>query len=122
MNNKAQEMSMSIVIIAALAVIVLLLVGSFMTGGFRALTGKITGFVSSGPSAETSANVTGCDTACTTWQSSGCPYSAAAPFSAAQQGVADRCGTISVSTAGGKELYSAGACKCTTSGGSSWGN
>jgi len=72
MNKKAQEMSMSIVIIAALAVIVLLLVGSFMTGGFRALTGKITGFASAGPSAETSAAKASCDSACSDWRSSGC--------------------------------------------------
>ncbi len=123
MDKKAQGMSMNIIIIAALAVMVLLLVGSFMTGGFRALTGKITSFVSSGPSAETTSEVAGCDTACTTWKSTGCPYDAAAPGSA-QQDVIDRCGPITAGTAtAGKITYTAGACTCTvTEGGTSWGN
>ena len=72
MNKKAQGMSMNIIIIAALAVMVLLLVGSFMTGGFRALTGKITSFVASGPSAETTGAQVACDQACLTWKNSGC--------------------------------------------------
>lgn len=86
MNKKAQEMSMSIVIIAALAVIVLLLVGSFMTGGFRALTGKITGFASAGPSAETSAAKASCDSACSDWSRSGCTNT---EFNKVKSGCAD---------------------------------
>jgi len=72
MNKKAQEMSMSIVIIAALAVIVLLLVGSFMTGGFKALTGKVTSFSSGTANVEKTTMTMQCDKTCDTWKTANC--------------------------------------------------
>jgi len=45
MNTKAQGLSMSILVVAALAVMVLLLVGVFFTGGFRAVGANMIDFV-----------------------------------------------------------------------------
>lgn len=70
---KAQGMSIGVVITAALAVMVLLMVGGFMSGGFSAMTGKITSFVGAGPSAEDTSAIAACNSACTTWKSAGCP-------------------------------------------------
>lgn len=45
MNKKAQGLSMSMLVVAALAVMVLLLVGVFFTGGFKAVGTNMVDFV-----------------------------------------------------------------------------
>ncbi len=73
-NTRAQGISMNVVILAAIAVMVLLLVGTFMSGGFKALTGKITQFIggSTASNATEAGTQAGCNTICASWSAEGC--------------------------------------------------
>jgi len=111
---KAQGMSIGVVITAALAVMVLLMVGGFMSGGFGAMTSKITQFVGAGPSAEATSDIAACNSACTTWQSAGCEddiYFDAVDAACS----ADDCEYVAAGTT------TCGSCSCNTASGA-WGN
>jgi len=113
-SMKAQGMSIGVVITAALAVMVLLMVGGFMSGGFGAMTSKITQFVGAGPSAEATSDIAACNSACTTWQSAGCGegiYFDAVSVACAE----DNCEYVEDGTT------TCGTCSCNTKTGS-WGN
>jgi len=115
---KAQGMSIGVVITAALAVMVLLMVGGFMSGGFGAMTSKITSFVGAGPSASATASLVSCDSACVTWRSAGCKedtYANDVAEACIGPGMTrDDCGLDGT-------LYTCGACIC-DAGKGAWGN
>jgi len=61
---KAQGLSMSILVVAAIAVMVLLVLGVFFTGGFRAIGTNMMDFIQGTGGDKASANVTNCNVWC----------------------------------------------------------
>ena len=61
---KAQGLSMSILVVAAIAVMVLLLLGVFFTGGFRKIGTNMMDFVEGSGDASTSASAAACNSWC----------------------------------------------------------
>jgi len=119
---KAQGMSIGVVITAALAVMVLLMVGGFMSGGFGAMTSKITQFVGAGPSASATASLVSCDSACVTWRSAGCKEDARAnEVAKACIPGATELGDCGLDNFGDQKIYTCGACVC-DAGKGAWGN
>lgn len=108
---KAQSMSIGVVITAALAVMVLLMVGGFMSGGFGAMTSKITSFVGAGPSATETSKIAACNSACTTWHSANCPITGN-NFDAVEK----ECATCVIADG----IATCGTCVCDTTTGA-WG-
>ena len=62
---KGQGLSMSILVVAAIAVMVLLLLGVFFTGGFRKIGTNMMNFVSGSADEETSTKAAVCSNWCT---------------------------------------------------------
>ena len=64
MDMRGQGLSMSVLVIAAIAVVVLLLVGVFFTGGFRKIGTSLIGFADESVDQEGAANATACNIWC----------------------------------------------------------
>ena len=76
---KAQGLSMSILVVAAIAVMVLLLLGVFFTGGFRRIGTGMMDFVQ-GTTDEESASIAECNTFCTKKDAYTTAYGASATY------------------------------------------
>ncbi len=77
MNRKGQGLSINVVIIVAIGLSVLLFVGTFLSGGFKSMSEKITTFGRESTQAETSGKFVRCNTICSAWVAQGCEGSIA---------------------------------------------